>query len=84
MEVWPGYETAIRLYGDSFLLCVENSFKVLRTQSVLDQVFPPYCEFRYESSVFQLKAEKKRVGDNVNEMRVNVDHTFTGQTILTL
>ena len=43
--------------------CWASRYKVLRTQSVLDQVFSSYCEFCIESSVFQLKAEKMRVGE---------------------
>ena len=38
VELWPGYESAVRLYEDGLLLCIENRFKVLRQQTVYDQV----------------------------------------------
>ena len=34
MEVWPGYETAIRLYEDKLMLCIENRFKMLRLDNI--------------------------------------------------
>lgn len=38
MEVWPGYNTAIRRYEDSLLLNIDVVHKMLRQQSVLDFV----------------------------------------------
>lgn len=34
MEVWPGFETAVRQYEDQLMLCIENRFKMIRTESV--------------------------------------------------
>merc|ERR1712112_564610 len=38
LELWPGYETSIRQHEDSMLLCCEVSHKVLRTDTVYDQI----------------------------------------------
>ncbi|KAK5970160.1 hypothetical protein GCK32_018941, partial [Trichostrongylus colubriformis] len=38
MEVWPGFETAVRQYEDQLMLCIENRFKMIRTESVWDVV----------------------------------------------
>ena len=47
LEVWPGYETAIRVYEAGLMLCVENRFKVLRTDNLLKIVrldtYPIIC-----------------------------------------
>uniref|UniRef100_A0A914VYH8 Uncharacterized protein n=1 Tax=Plectus sambesii TaxID=2011161 RepID=A0A914VYH8_9BILA len=36
IELWPGYLTAIRLHEDNLLMCIENSHKLLRRNTVLD------------------------------------------------
>lgn len=38
LEVWPGYITSIRQHERSLLLCVDISHKVIRTDTVLDQL----------------------------------------------
>jgi len=38
LEIWPGYETSIRQHEDQMLLCCDISHKVLRTDTVLDQI----------------------------------------------
>ena len=38
LEVWPGYVTSIRQHEEQILLCCEISCKVLRTDTVLDQI----------------------------------------------
>ena len=38
LELWPGYKTSIRQHEDNILLCCEVDHKVLRTDTVLDQL----------------------------------------------
>lgn len=38
LEVWPGYVTSIRQHEEQILLCCEISCKVLRTDTVLEQI----------------------------------------------
>ena len=38
LEIWPGYITSIRQHEDKMLLCCELSSKVLRTDTVYEQV----------------------------------------------
>jgi len=38
LEIWPGYITSIRQHEDQILLCCEVSCKVLRTDTVYDQI----------------------------------------------
>eukprot|EP00092_Neocalanus_flemingeri_P037390 GFUD01040714.1.p1 GENE.GFUD01040714.1~~GFUD01040714.1.p1 ORF type:complete len:911 (-),score=265.15 GFUD01040714.1:184-2916(-) len=38
LELWPGYETSIRQHENSVLLCCEVSHKILRTDTVLEQM----------------------------------------------
>ena len=38
LEIWPGYVTSIRQHEEQILLCCELSCKVLRTDTVLDQI----------------------------------------------
>ncbi|GMT00729.1 hypothetical protein PENTCL1PPCAC_22903, partial [Pristionchus entomophagus] len=68
VEVWPGYETAVRMYEEQMMLCIENRFKVLRRATVFQQ----------------LVSEFKRASGNMELVKTNCDHTYTGSTILTL
>merc|ERR1719435_42579 len=38
LELWPGYATSIRQHESQILLCCEVSHKILRTDTVLDQI----------------------------------------------
>ena len=38
LELWPGYVTSIRQHESQILLCCEVSHKILRTDTVLDQI----------------------------------------------
>merc|ERR1719402_1261582 len=42
LELWPGYETSIRQHEDEVLLCCEVSHKILRTDTVLEQMQEVY------------------------------------------
>ena len=42
LEVWPGYVTSIRQHEEQILLCCEISCKVLRTDTVLEQIEEVY------------------------------------------
>lgn len=38
LEIWPGFETAIRMHEESLLMVIDNINKVLRLDTVLDQL----------------------------------------------
>ena len=38
LELWPGYVTSIRQHEKEVLLCCEVSTKILRNDTVLDQL----------------------------------------------
>ena len=38
LEIWPGYVTSIRQHEDQILLCCEVTCKVLRTDTVYEQI----------------------------------------------
>ena len=40
MEIWPGFEAAVRQNEKGLMLCIENRFKTISTQSVWDIVSP--------------------------------------------
>lgn len=42
LEVWPGYVTAIQEYEDGLMLCCDVSFRVLRTTTVLDELYASF------------------------------------------
>jgi hypothetical protein len=42
LELWPGYETSIRQHENEVLLCCEVSHKILRTDTVLEQMQDVY------------------------------------------
>ncbi|CAJ0573599.1 unnamed protein product, partial [Mesorhabditis spiculigera] len=37
LECWPGYHTATRLHDDGMMVCIENKWKVLRSDTILNQ-----------------------------------------------
>jgi aubergine-like protein len=42
LELWPGYVTSIRQHERDLLLCCEISNKILRTDTVRDQIIAAY------------------------------------------
>uniref|UniRef100_A0A1I7UZW8 Piwi domain-containing protein n=1 Tax=Caenorhabditis tropicalis TaxID=1561998 RepID=A0A1I7UZW8_9PELO len=68
MSILPGYETAIRMYEEKLMLCVENRFKMVRRDSMLSL-------FRNEMQACQ--NNRMRVLEKMNEM-------YGGTTIITL
>ena len=62
LELWPGYETSIRQHEDSILLNCEISHKVLRTDTVLEQIAQ---EVKKSSSNYRRACEKKLLGSVV-------------------
>ncbi|CAA98113.1 Piwi-like protein 1 [Caenorhabditis elegans] len=67
MSILPGYETAIRMYEENFMLCVENRFKMVREESM-------YILFHKELRSCQNNPQ--RVQEKMNEM-------YGGTTIIT-
>ena len=62
LELWPGYETSIRQHEDNILLCCEVAHKILRTDTVLDQLGQIR---RSQPANFHAAAEKALLGQVV-------------------
>merc|ERR1712096_161481 len=59
LELWPGYETSIRQHEDEVLLCCEVSHKILRTDTVLEQMQEVY---KRDRANFRSSCEKVLLG----------------------
>ena len=62
LELWPGYQTSIRQHEDSMLLCCEISHKVLRTDTVYEQM---NAIMKRSGANFHRDAEKMLLGSIV-------------------
>ena len=62
LEVWPGYVTSIRQHEEKVLLCCEVSSKVLRTDTVLDQIQETFKRTGSNTAVFRGAVEKALLG----------------------
>ena len=62
LEVWPGYVTSIRQHEEKVLLCCEIGNKVLRTDTVLDQIQEIFKRSGSNSAVFRSSVEKALLG----------------------
>ncbi|ETN70491.1 piwi domain protein [Necator americanus] len=67
MEVWPGFETAVRQYEDHLMLCIENRFKMIRTQSVWQIMCFERDRVRGDKSRFQAVLEECLVGETISQ-----------------
>ncbi|EPB67888.1 piwi domain protein [Ancylostoma ceylanicum] len=65
MEVWPGFETAVRQYEDQLMLCIENRFKMIRTQSVWEIMCCEYERVKGDEARFHTVLEESLVGETV-------------------
>ena len=65
LEVWPGFITSICKYETSVLLCMELSHKILRTDTVLDQLYDVYDQSQQKRQSFQDLARKDLLGQIV-------------------
>jgi len=61
LELWPGYVTSIRQHEDKILLCCEIGNKILRTDTVLDQM-EEIIKRAGASSSFRSIVEKSLLG----------------------
>merc|ERR1711970_991164 len=61
LEIWPGYVTSIRQHEEQILLCCEISCKVLRTDTVLEQIEEIYKRTTWGPS-FKPSVEKALLG----------------------
>ncbi|EFO84985.1 hypothetical protein CRE_03804 [Caenorhabditis remanei] len=68
MSILPGFETAIRMYENQLMLCVENRFKMVRRDSMYDLL---------KKEMQACQGNRQRVQEKMNEM-------FGGSTIITL
>ena len=62
LEVWPGYVTSIRQHEEKVLLCCEIGSKVLRTDTVLDQIQEVFKRTGSNTAVFRSSVEKALLG----------------------
>ncbi|VDM67541.1 unnamed protein product [Strongylus vulgaris] len=66
MEIWPGFETAVRHYEqDELMLCIENRFKMIRTESVWEIMCAEDLRARHDRARFQAAMEEIIVGQTV-------------------
>ncbi|KAF1770856.1 hypothetical protein GCK72_002680 [Caenorhabditis remanei] len=68
MSILPGFETAIRMYENQLMLCVENRFKMVRRDSMFDLL---------KKEMGASQNNRQRVQEKMNEM-------YGGSTIITL
>jgi len=61
LELWPGYVTSIRQHEEKILLCCEISHKILRTDTVLQQIGEVHQKTRGGPS-FHADVEKALLG----------------------
>merc|ERR1719411_2388850 len=61
LELWPGYVTSIRQHEEKILMCCEISHKILRTDTVLDQIGEIHQKTRGGPS-FHAEVEKALLG----------------------
>jgi len=61
LELWPGYVTSIRQHEEKILLCCEISHKILRTDTVLDQIGEVFQKTKGGPS-FHSEVEKALLG----------------------
>ena len=62
LEVWPGYVTSIRQHESKILLCCEVGNKVLRTDTVLDQITEIFKKCGTNTAMFRSSVEKALMG----------------------
>ncbi|VDM62915.1 unnamed protein product [Angiostrongylus costaricensis] len=65
IELWPGFETAIKQCENRLMLCIENRFRVIRTQSVWDVMSYEYERVRRNPKRFHAKMDEMLVGATV-------------------
>jgi hypothetical protein len=68
IELWPGYITAIRLHEDQLLMCVENSHKLLRSNTVYDLMMAAYRSANGNTDAFKRSVTSDVVGNTVMTM----------------
>eukprot|EP00092_Neocalanus_flemingeri_P023728 GFUD01025735.1.p1 GENE.GFUD01025735.1~~GFUD01025735.1.p1 ORF type:complete len:750 (+),score=193.64 GFUD01025735.1:69-2318(+) len=62
LELWPGYKTSIRQHKNSILLCCGVSYKIQRTDTVLEQMQEIY---KRDSANFKSACEKVLLGGTI-------------------
>ena len=62
LEIWPGYVTSIRQHEDKILLCCEVTCKVLRTDTVYEQIQEIAKRSGGTGSTFHRNVEKVLLG----------------------
>ena len=62
LEVWPGYVTSIRQHESKILMCCEIGNKVLRTDTVLEQIEDIFKRSGSNTAVFRSSVEKALLG----------------------
>ena len=62
LELWMGYETSMRQHEDSPLLMCAASTKIIRTDTVMDQITEIYKRSGSKQEVFRSSVEKALLG----------------------
>ena len=62
LQIWPGYKTSIRQHEYGPLMCVDQGFKILRTDTALDQM---KIAFKQAGSNFKSAVSKLLLGQIV-------------------
>ncbi|NXL28210.1 PIWL1 protein, partial [Glaucidium brasilianum] len=60
LMVWPGFTTSILQYEESIMLCTDVSYKVLRSETVLDFMYSLY--YQVEEERFRDTCAKELIG----------------------
>ena len=73
LEVWPGYVTSIRQHEYNIMMCAEVSNKVIRTDTVYEQMGTIYNR---RPPNYQQAVERALLGAIVMTRQVTVCHKF--------
>ncbi|KFV63354.1 Piwi-like 1 [Dryobates pubescens] len=60
LVVWPGFTSSILQYEENIMLCADVSYKVLRSETVLDFMYSLYCQV--EEQRFKDACAKELIG----------------------
>jgi hypothetical protein len=65
LELWPGYVTSIRQHEHNLLLCTDLSNKIIRTDSVLDEMRTIYKQASQTRTDAATAVKKLLIGETI-------------------
>ncbi|CAI5441474.1 unnamed protein product [Caenorhabditis angaria] len=77
MKVLPGYETAIRRYENQLMLCIENRFKMMRSDNMYQLIIREYQNSGNNIERTQEKINELYGGTTITSTYNNKLHRFT-------